>query len=70
MKTSEERERIRARFQQCFFTDEGKVVLEELAEFCGANAAPFCDDARKQDYMQGRRSVYCEIQRIIKGEGV
>ena len=55
-------------FQKVFLTGEGKKVLEELAEFAHADDAEFCNDPRKDAYMQGRRSVIMEIRKSCKEE--
>ena len=49
-----------------FSTDVGKAALETLEKFARADEADFCEDPRKQDYMQGRRSVICEIRKALK----
>lgn len=48
--------------------DEGKIVLQELARFAHADDADFCVDARKSEYLQGRRSVVLEIRKIMRDE--
>jgi hypothetical protein len=53
-------------FQKVFTSDEGQKVLLMLAEFAHADDADFCQDPRKDAYMQGRRSVILEIRNIIK----
>ena len=55
-------------FQKVFLSGEGKKVLEELAEFAHADDAEFCNDPRKDAYMQGRRSVIMEIRKVLKEE--
>ena len=49
-----------------FATESGAVALEYLAEFARADEADFYGDPRMADYLQGRRSVICEIRRIMK----
>lgn len=61
---------IRNAFQTAFDGEAGRIVLAELAKFAGADQAPFCADPRMQEYMQGRRSVYCEIVKIINSKEV
>lgn len=58
----------RAAFQKVFCSDEGIVVLRELAEFARADEAEYCTDPRKDAYMQGRRSVIMQIRNTIKEE--
>ena len=49
-----------------FSTDAGRAALETLEKFARADEAEFCEDPRKQDYMQGRKSVICEIRKALK----
>lgn len=44
----------------------GETVLEDLERFANYDRCDFCNDPRKETYMQGRRSVICEIKRILK----
>lgn len=53
-------------FQKVFCSDEGQKVLELLAEFARADEAEYCQDPRKDAYLQGRRSVIMEIRNTIK----
>lgn len=69
-KQQERRDLVRNAFQTAFDGEAGRIVLAELAKFAGADQAPFCADPRMQEYMQGRRSVYCEIIRIINSKEV
>ena len=69
-KQQERRDLVRNAFQTAFDGEAGRIVLAELAQFTDADKAPFRPDARAQDYMQGRRSVYCEIIRIINSKEV
>ena len=55
-------------FQKVFLSGEGQKVLEELAEFAHADDADFCNDPRKDAYIQGRRSVIMEIRKVLKEE--
>ena len=65
--TEEERKRrIRDSFLRVFTSDDGVIVLRELAEFALADRADFCADQRKADYLQGRRSVVMEIRNQLK----
>ena len=63
----EKRRRIRDSFLKVFENDDGKIVLDDLADFAHADDADFCSDPRKDAYMQGRRSVVLEIRKILKG---
>jgi hypothetical protein len=56
----------RAIFQNVFCTGDGQIVLECLAEFARADEAEFCNDPRMEAYLQGRRSVICEIRNTLK----
>ena len=58
--------KIKTAFGLTFATEHGKIVLEYLADFARADEAEFCNDVRKSDYIQGRRSVVLEIRKIIK----
>ena len=53
-------------FQKVFGSDEGILVLQSLVEFARADEAEYCQDPRKDAYMQGRRSVVLEIKNTIK----
>ena len=59
-------EKIRNCVKRIFSTDEGAVVLTHLAEFAHADEASYCNDPRKDAYLQGRRSVVLEIRNIMK----
>lgn len=51
-----------------FLNDTGMAVLEELEDFARFNDGQFIPDPRLEAYMQGRRSVICEINKIMKGK--
>lgn len=55
----------KACFQKLFSSDEGFLVLKELAAFARADEAEYCADPRKEAYLLGRRSVIMEIRRIL-----
>ena len=59
-------EKTATAFGLVFASDNGRIVLEYLAEFAHADDADFCNDPRKSEYIQGRRSVVLEIRKIIK----
>lgn len=59
-------DKVRNCVKRVFASDEGAVVLEYLAEYAHADSAEYCNDPRKDAYLQGRRSVVLEIRRIIK----
>lgn len=61
-------EQIRMAVLRTFHSDDGRITLQYLAEFAKADDADFCLDARKSEYLQGRRSVVLEIRKIINGE--
>ena len=63
-----EQEKIRESFLKVFTSDDGVIVLRVLARFAHADDADFCVDARKSEYLQGRRSVVLEIRNFLKGE--
>lgn len=63
-----EQEKIRGCFQRVFLgSDEGKIVLKKLEEFARVREAGYCEDARKESYLTGRRSVITEIWKWLKG---
>ena len=43
-------------------TPHGKMVLEDLADFCFANKSTMHSDARAQAAAEGRRDVWLRIQ--------
>lgn len=49
-----------------FDNDHGRAVLDELAEYTRADEAEFCQDPRKDAYLQGRRSVLLHIRKLLK----
>ena len=59
-------EKVRNCVKRIFATDEGAVVLAHLAAFAHADDADYCNDPRKDAYLQGRRSVVLEIRKIMK----
>jgi len=58
--------RLRLDFHLTFDSDNGRAVLDELTEFSHADDAEYCADARKDAYMQGRRSVLLHIRKLLK----
>ena len=60
------RRRVRDCMLKVFSSDDGVIVLRYLAEFSRADEAEFCNDPRKDAYLQGRRSVVLEIRNIMK----
>ena len=54
----------------CFSGDSGKAALQLLTDFARADTAEFVTDPRLADYLQGRRSVICEIRRILREKGM
>lgn len=59
-------QKIRGAYLKVFSSDDGATVLQHLAEFARADSAEFCNDPRKDAYLQGRRSVVLEIRNIMK----
>lgn len=47
--------------QKVFNSEAGQRVLAELRKICCYDEHGFVDDARKSDYLAGRRSVFAEI---------
>ena len=64
--SEDERNKLRLAFHLVFDTDNGRAVLAELVNFTRADEAEYCADARKDAYMQGRRSVMLHIQKLLK----
>ena len=58
--------KLRLAYHLTFDNDHGREVLDELAEFTRAYEAEYCADARKDAYMQGRRSAMLHIIQILK----
>ena len=58
--------KLRLAYHLTFDNDHGRDVLEELAEYTRADEAEFCADARKDAYMQGRRSALLHIRKLLK----
>lgn len=52
-------------FRKVFESPEGAEVLTELENFALANEAEYISDVHLAAYYQGRRSVVCEIRKII-----
>ena len=57
----------REMYCKTFECDPGKFVLDDLKKFTGFESAPFVPDPQLAAYMQGRRSVLCEILNNMKG---
>lgn len=51
----------REMFCRTFNTESGRMVLEYLKDYVHFQDGAFYHDPRLQDFMQGRRSVVCEI---------
>lgn len=64
--SEEEKNQLRLAFHLVFDNANGRAVLAELADFTRAEEAEYCADARKEAYMQGRRSVLLHIQKLLK----
>ena len=62
-----QRRSVRESVLKVFSSDDGVIVLRYLAAFARADEAEFCNDPRKDAYLQGRRSVVLEIRNIMKG---
>ena len=64
---SEQEQQIkREMFCRTFLTDTGAAVMEYLEQFAHFNDGAFYNDARLESYMQGRRSVICEIKQTLE----
>lgn len=66
MNPEEKRRRLRNFFLNVFSSDDGSIVLRYLSAFSHADDAEFCNDPRKDAYLQGRRSVVLEIRNILQ----
>ena len=64
--SDEKLNQLRLSFHLVFDNADGRAVLDELVEFTRAEEAEYCADARKESYMQGRRSVLLHIQKLLK----
>ena len=60
------KQKIRESMLKVFSSDDGVIVLRHLASFAHADDADYCQDPRKDAYLQGRRSVVLEIRNIMK----
>ena len=56
----------REMFCRTFNSESGRIVLDILKDYAHYQDGAFYHDARLQDYMQGRRSVVCEILNILE----
>jgi len=64
--SDDKQNQLRLSFHLVFDNADGRAVLAELVEFTRAEEAEYCADARKESYMQGRRSVLLHIQKLLK----
>lgn len=55
----------RTAYLSSFNNEYGKIILKDLAEFCGADKDLFASDSREHAYLEGRRSVYLHITAIL-----
>ena len=53
-------------FLKVFDSDEGRALLEELKEMCFYNNGNLAPDERLASYIQGRRSVVCDIVKLLE----
>lgn len=64
--TSEEadayNEQLMRAYQFVFAAPDGKIVLADLAAYCGARKSTFDPDARKHAHNAGKRDVFLRIQ--------
>lgn len=49
-----------------FESRDAKIVMQDLAEFCRADATTFHEDPRVHAVLEGRREVWLRIQKYIK----
>lgn len=68
MRMDEKTRRLRDSFLAVFCSDHGRIVLEHLGTFALDDQYDFCPDARKADFIAGRRSVVTYIRAILKGD--
>lgn len=52
-------------YQRVFNTEEGKVVLEDLERISGLKEPIYNDSANKLYYLEGRRSLVCDIREVV-----
>lgn len=50
---------------QCFSGETGALALAALSRFAEADHADFIQNPRLMDYLQGRRSVICQIKEVL-----
>lgn len=67
MSEEDKKNRKRLDYHIAFDNDHGRAVLDDLAEFTRCDEAEYCADARKDAYLQGRRSVLLHIRELLKG---
>jgi hypothetical protein len=52
-------------YKKVFGTDEGKLVLKELAAFCHMTNPTFTGDVNQTVFNEGKRNVYLYINHFI-----
>lgn len=66
----ERAEQKRLAFMRIFSGQDGEIVLEHLADFCGEGRDNFVRDSERLNaYRQGRLSVMIEIRNRLKQKG-
>ena len=58
-------EKLRNACLKIFSSDDGKILMNFLIHFTRADEAEYCVDPRKDAYLQGRKSVVCELKKIM-----
>jgi len=58
-------DRLRRAIQTTFDGEKSAEVLVHLAEFCGAMKSNYRENPHEMAYMEGRRSVWLEIQKNL-----
>jgi len=65
--TPEQQRAITIAFKQCFATDAGAAVLDELSKFCMERRSTYtAGDAMKTAFNEGARTVILEIRRRLE----
>ena len=62
------RKHLLVAFKEVFNTENGKKVLQTIAEMCGNSQSTFDNDPIVMAYRASRRDVYLEIQRLVDTE--
>lgn len=53
-------------YQRLFNTNDGKIVLDDLKRISGLENALYDKDANRLYYLEGRRSIVCDIKEVVE----